>query len=223
VLTADAEGHLRSVGQDLEAHRKKQQATHPKLTVTDMYNVLDRLRADEPLNAKEKVTYDQGLVGVLKDLHDRIDAAVFDAYGWPQDLTDEQILERLVALNHERAAEERRGIVRWLRPEYQVPLLQRPPAEKAEGPADEEEDDADEQAEQKPKETKAKKRSWPDALPAQHAVIEEALTQEGSGTAATLAGLFTKAKAADVAEILDVLCLYGRAEKVDHECYVSVG
>lgn len=30
---------------------------------------------------------------------------------------------RLVALNQERAAEERRGQVRWLRPEYQKPRL----------------------------------------------------------------------------------------------------
>jgi hypothetical protein len=29
------------------------------------------------------------------------------------------LLTRLVALNHERAAEEKRGIIRWLRPEYQ--------------------------------------------------------------------------------------------------------
>jgi hypothetical protein len=28
---------------------------------------------------------------------------VCDAYGWPHDLTDEQILERLLALNLERA------------------------------------------------------------------------------------------------------------------------
>jgi hypothetical protein len=33
-----------------------------------------------------------------------LDAAVFAAYGWPSDLTDEQILERLLALNLERAA-----------------------------------------------------------------------------------------------------------------------
>ena len=42
-------------------------------------------------------------------------------YGWPQTLSDEKFLERLVALNHERAAKERRGHVRWLRPDYQVP------------------------------------------------------------------------------------------------------
>ncbi len=37
--------------------------------------------------------------------HKRLDAAVAAAYGWPADLTDEQILERLLALNLERAAE----------------------------------------------------------------------------------------------------------------------
>jgi hypothetical protein len=36
----------------------------------------------------------------------KFDAAVAAAYGWPVDLTDEQILERLLALNLARAAEE---------------------------------------------------------------------------------------------------------------------
>lgn len=39
--------------------------------------------------------------------HRKLDTAVFDAYGWPHDLTDEQILERLLALNLERAAGQR--------------------------------------------------------------------------------------------------------------------
>jgi hypothetical protein len=38
--------------------------------------------------------------------HKKLDAAVAAAYGFPVDLTDEQILERLLALNLERAAEE---------------------------------------------------------------------------------------------------------------------
>jgi len=38
--------------------------------------------------------------------HKKLDAAVAAAYGWPADLADEQILERLLALNLERAAEE---------------------------------------------------------------------------------------------------------------------
>jgi len=39
----------------------------------------------------------------LDNVHKRLDAAVFDAYGWPCDLEDEAILERLLALNLERA------------------------------------------------------------------------------------------------------------------------
>ncbi len=38
--------------------------------------------------------------------HKKLDAAVAAAYGWPADLSDEQILERLLALNLERAKEE---------------------------------------------------------------------------------------------------------------------
>ena len=39
----------------------------------------------------------------------KLDAAVAAAYGWPVDLSDDQILERLLALNLERAAEEARA------------------------------------------------------------------------------------------------------------------
>ena len=106
----------------MDSHRKRQQAQHPKLTLTDMYNVLEKLRSGEPLSVAEKVVHEQGLVSVLRQLHDELDAAVFDAYGWPPvTLTDEEILERLVALNAERAAEEAQGLIRWLRPEYQAP------------------------------------------------------------------------------------------------------
>jgi len=35
--------------------------------------------------------------------HKKLDAAVLDAYGWPHDLSDAEILERLLALNLERA------------------------------------------------------------------------------------------------------------------------
>jgi hypothetical protein len=40
--------------------------------------------------------------------HKKLDAAVAAAYGWPADLSDEAILEKLLALNLERAAEEAR-------------------------------------------------------------------------------------------------------------------
>jgi type II restriction/modification system DNA methylase subunit YeeA len=42
----------------------------------------------------------------LAHVHQQLDQAVLDAYGWPHDLTDEQILERLLALNLERAAKQ---------------------------------------------------------------------------------------------------------------------
>lgn len=35
--------------------------------------------------------------------HTALDAAVCAAYGWPTDMSDEQMLERLLALNLERA------------------------------------------------------------------------------------------------------------------------
>ena len=41
----------------------------------------------------------------LDNVHARLDAAVADAYGWPADLADGDILERLLALNLERAGE----------------------------------------------------------------------------------------------------------------------
>ena len=43
----------------------------------------------------------------LQHAHQHLDEAVAAAYGWPPDLTEEQILERLLALNLERAGEAR--------------------------------------------------------------------------------------------------------------------
>lgn len=40
----------------------------------------------------------------LAALHAALDAAVFDAYGWPHDLSDDDLLARLLALNLERGA-----------------------------------------------------------------------------------------------------------------------
>jgi hypothetical protein len=40
----------------------------------------------------------------LVETHRKLDAAVFAAYGWLVTLTDAEVLERLLALNHERAA-----------------------------------------------------------------------------------------------------------------------
>ena len=73
------------------------------------------------LTAGERRVLDDGLALILKDLHDDLDEAVAGAYGWPAGLPEDAVLERLVALNRARAAEEARGRVRWLRPEFQIP------------------------------------------------------------------------------------------------------
>ncbi len=41
----------------------------------------------------------------LANAHARLDAAVFTAHGWPQDIADEKILTNLLALNLERSGE----------------------------------------------------------------------------------------------------------------------
>lgn len=71
---------FRKLAEELDAHRKRVQAQHG-LTLTGLYNVLEKLRAGEPLTDKEKLVHDKGLVSVLKQLHDDLDAAVFAAYG----------------------------------------------------------------------------------------------------------------------------------------------
>lgn len=116
---------LRALGEELDATRKTVQAEHPDLTLTGLYNVLEKVRAGVELSEAEADVKARGRVLILKDLHDQIDRATADAYGWPHDLTDEQILERLVALNAERAKEEAAGHVRWLRPDYQIPRFAR--------------------------------------------------------------------------------------------------
>lgn len=120
--TDEQKEQIRQIGEELDALRKRQQAAHPKLTMTNMYNVLEKLRAGELLDEKEKTINEQGLVtSHLRPLHERLDRAVADAYGWAHDLADEEILKRLVALNHARAEEEAQGLIRWLRPDFQDP------------------------------------------------------------------------------------------------------
>ena len=96
--------------------------------------MLGKLRSGEQLNAKDKLLHEQGLVSMLHSLHDVLDAAVLQAYGWAdlgsvpwhdepaRAAWSEALLERLVALNAQRAAEEAQGLVRWLRPEFQDPV-----------------------------------------------------------------------------------------------------
>jgi hypothetical protein len=119
--TPTQQARIRELAETIDAHRKRQQAQHPGLTLTNLYNVVEQLRAGQPLTPKEQATNQQGLASVLLSLHHDLDAAVADAYGWPTTLPDAELLARLVALNHARAAEEKAGTVRYLRPAYQAP------------------------------------------------------------------------------------------------------
>ena len=124
----DSEVHvadIRDVANRLDAHRKAVLQNHYDLYLTAQYNALARRREAEaggpPLTPKERDIQERAQTGVLQRVHDELDRAVADAYGWPHDLDDEEILERLVELNAERAAEEAAGYVRYLRPEIQDP------------------------------------------------------------------------------------------------------
>ena len=199
---------IRKLAEELDVHRKRVQAQHG-LTLTGLYNVLEKIRAGEKLTDKEKIIHDTGLVSVLKQLHDDLDVAVFAAYGWPATLTDAEILERLVALNAERAAEEKRGVIHWLRPEYQtkshakitlpvdLPFSFGKLAKKLKA---------------KPAVPKGK-ITWPKKMAERVQAVEAALHRNGTATPAELAGQFKRAQPADVAEILETLVTMGRARQ----------
>jgi hypothetical protein len=229
---------IRRLGEALDAHRKARQAEHPGLTITGMYNVLEKLRTGEALNAKDKVIHEKGLVSVLKKIHDDIDVAVFAAYGWPSDLPDEQILERLVALNAERAEEEKRGLVRWLRPEYQTKIvkgakaavqtemeIEEPAAETSPQPdgsrsAAARKAWATRRAAQTPGEDVRQsveppappenKLPWPKTLPEQIAAVRDLVLGSGAAwTAEAVARSFKFARAGSVEPVLDSLAAIG--------------
>jgi len=120
-LTDALRESLRAAGEELDATRKRVLEAHPDLTLTGLYNVLEKIKAGTELSAKDEDVKERGLVLILKELHETIDRLTAEAYGWPSDLAEEEILARLVALNAERAREEASGRVRWLRPEYQIP------------------------------------------------------------------------------------------------------
>ncbi|MCL2825007.1 MAG: hypothetical protein FWD57_13545, partial [Polyangiaceae bacterium] len=90
---------IRELGEKLDAHRKSRQAQHPDLTLTNMYNVLEALRAGRTLRSREKTIHENAHITVLRQLHDELDDAVAEAYGWAPDIQDEDILTRLVELN----------------------------------------------------------------------------------------------------------------------------
>ncbi|TAG33240.1 MAG: hypothetical protein EAZ34_08120 [Polaromonas sp.] len=114
---------IAALAEHIDTHRKRQQAAHPGLTLTGMYNVLEALKAERELTAKEKTIHTQGLVSVLKELHDELDTAVLQSYGLAANPGKDALLTHLVALNAQRAQEEKTGLIRWLRPEFQNPAV----------------------------------------------------------------------------------------------------
>jgi hypothetical protein len=196
---------IRDLGERLDAFRKERLAAHAQLTMTGLYNVLEKVRAGEALSDADKDVYEAGRVGILREIHGELDAAVADAYGWPADLSEDAVLERLVALNHDRAEEERQGKVRWLRPEFQAPK------ETAARKAHQIEADLGVAA------PKAAKPKLPKALPEQMAAIRGMLLEaDGPQTAQALARRFSQGKRIEpkVEEILGTLALLGHADKL---------
>jgi len=202
---------VRESGEELDAHRKRQQAAHPSLTITDMYNVLEKLRVNTALSERERRTHELGLVSVLLQLHDELDAAVADAYNWPHALSDADILARLVELNTQRAAEERSGRVRWLRPEFQHPA----------GRATQTALDTGETAAPAVAASRAK-QPWPKTVPEQARAVRQALAARGDVTTpAELARDFTRARTRAVEELLQTLAAFGQAREVEAGRYVA--
>jgi hypothetical protein len=203
---------IRELAESLDAHRKSRQAEHADLTMTNMYNVLENLRARTALSAKDKKTHEQGLCSTLLKLHDDLDEAVFAAYGWPTTLTDEELLERLVALNAERAEEESRGLIRYLRPDYQAPTE---PTQLAMDTEDE--DQPEIPAAPKPQ---TDRPEWPPGLVARIALVQSALkTTPTPTTPESLARTFKNAKTDQVAEILETLKTLGLLRRLESGSY----
>jgi len=192
---------IRFLGEQLDAHRKRRQEAHPDLTLTEMYNVLEELRARQPLSAASQTIHDHGLVSVLRDLHDDLDRAVSEAYGWSPDLSTEDILFRLVELNGARAAEERSGLVRWLRPEFQ-----RTTATQAGLGVEMEEE------EQQPMRTA--RLPWPPHLPERVRAVRDYLMETRAPVAPeTVARSFIRARIPEVTAILETLTALGQAKR----------
>jgi hypothetical protein len=230
----DLAARIRDLAEQIDAHRKRQQALHPGLTVTGMYNVLEKLRVGGPLTEKEREIHGQGLVSVLRELHDALDAAVLAAYGWSdlaaalvgkpggtapgqakapeQTVAEEALLSRLVALNAERAAEERRGLVRWLRPEYQTRAGAAVPTEA------ETEATGDGTTAVAP----LARQTWPKTLAEQARAVRLALADGVPVTVESLAASFQRAPRERVAELLETLVSLGQAQRLADGRFVGV-
>ena len=226
---------LRSLGEKLDKFRKSQISANPKQTLTNMYNCLEAVRlaehvADYEMSDWDKATYAECSIAILKQYHDEIDTMVLAAYGWSdmarvlvgrqgatkphQPKAQEQIeaeqtlMFRLVALNKERAEEEARGHIRWLRPAYQNPTGVQAATGKT--------TDMDLGVV-----AKIEKAPWPKTLPAQIAAVREALNEAGEATPDQIARRFVRARAGTVEPLLDSLAALGQADKGEDGRYAA--
>ncbi|MFN9468705.1 MAG: DNA methyltransferase [Pseudanabaena sp.] len=80
--TLEQKEKIRQLGERLDRHRKQVQAEHPEITITGMYNLLEKLRKGEDFTDKDREYNNKALVSTLKQIHDELDNAVLEAYGW---------------------------------------------------------------------------------------------------------------------------------------------
>jgi hypothetical protein len=210
--TEKQKAKIRALAEELDAHRKRAQVKHG-LGLTDIYNVLEKVRAGAALTTKDKALHDAALVSTLKQLHDDLDAAVADAYGWPWPLPDAEILEKVVALNTQRAAEEAKGHIRWLRPDYQKPLFAG--TKQSALALTDAEPAAASSGKSKIKNPKSK-IPWPKTMAERAKAIESALAAATHPITSTeLTAQFTRTKEPEVREILETLVALARAHPGD--------
>jgi hypothetical protein len=203
------------VAERLDRHRKDAIARDERVTMTGMYNVVEKLRSGEKLTDKERVVHEIAACGVLKDIHDELDRLVAQAYGWPWPMEREEVLERLVALHDERVEEEKRGIVRWLRPEYQIPRFGGAAPAAAEPALDLPDEPAAEAA------PADEARPWPAGAIEQIGAVKARVTASAA-TPAEVAATFAGASVPLITRELEMLAMVGEVRALGDGRYEAV-
>ena len=201
--TPELRQRIADVAERLDRHRKDALERDERVTMTGMYNVVEKLRSGEALTPKEREIHEIAACGVLRDLHDELDRLVAEAYGWEWPLETEEILARLVALHDERVAEERAGRVRWLRPDYQIPRFGRDAAQ-AEAPLA--------GPERRTRSAPAAARAWPATTVEQIAALLD-LIADSPATVEEATSAFRGARRDLVERHLETLAIMGEAQR----------
>lgn len=204
--SASARIEIGAIAEELDETRKLVLTEHPDITLTALYNVLEAVMAGRQLSTKEQGIRNRGRVLILRELHERLDAAVLKSYGWETNIDDEQVLDSLVRLNEARAAEERRGFIKWLRPEYQIDKI---------GPLAHRGDRVQAILSTK---AKARKTAFPTVWLDQTRVVLDLMSHARSPLSAEeIAATFTSPDQtiADVRDVLKSLARLGQAESYD--------